>query len=90
MYPMAQIVGLTPAPGGSGVTHPATAFPVFDPFFINNNKVAGVSIVSDQLLGRSNFVNWKKSTKIALSARSKLSLIRGKVPKSSDPTILEQ
>ncbi|CAM8932740.1 unnamed protein product [Rhodiola kirilowii] len=55
-----------------------------DMYYVSKNEVNGNPIVTKALIGRDNFVSWKKSMEIALSARLKLSFIQGKFPKPDD------
>ncbi|KAL9677169.1 hypothetical protein QQ045_005397 [Rhodiola kirilowii] len=48
-----------------------------DMYYVSKNEVNGNPIVTKALIGRDNFVSWKKSIEIALSARLKLSFIQG-------------
>ncbi|CAM8929373.1 unnamed protein product [Rhodiola kirilowii] len=55
-----------------------------DLYYVNKNEVTGNLIVSKILTSRDNFVSWKKSMEIALSARLRLGFIQGKYPKPTD------
>ncbi|CAM8949458.1 unnamed protein product [Rhodiola kirilowii] len=55
-----------------------------DLYYVNKNEVTGNPIVSKVLTGRDNFVSWKKSMEISLSAKLKLGFIQGKYPKPDD------
>ncbi|CAM8890842.1 unnamed protein product [Rhodiola kirilowii] len=60
---------------------------VDDIYYVNNNKITGNSIVGEILTGRENFVKWKKTMRIALSARLKLGFVEdvtGQILDSSD------
>ncbi|KAL9686743.1 hypothetical protein QQ045_031136 [Rhodiola kirilowii] len=58
-----------------------------DVYYVNNNEINGNSIVGEILTGRGNFVKWKKSMRIALSARLKLGFVEGEHPKPTDPLL---
>ncbi|KAL9674934.1 hypothetical protein QQ045_003133 [Rhodiola kirilowii] len=55
-----------------------------DPLHVSSKDVNGNPIVSDVLIGRENFAEWKKAMEIALSARSKLDFVLGEHPRPSD------
>ncbi|KAL9682259.1 hypothetical protein QQ045_014054 [Rhodiola kirilowii] len=61
-----------------------------DPYSVNNNEITGNSLVSEVLAGKRNFVNWKKSMEIALSARSKLEFVNGKYPKPTEGIMVDK
>ncbi|KAL9677227.1 hypothetical protein QQ045_005455 [Rhodiola kirilowii] len=58
-----------------------------DIYYVNNNEITGNCIVGEVLVGRENFVSWKKSMRIALSARLKLGFVEGEHPKPKDPLL---
>ncbi|CAM8929156.1 unnamed protein product [Rhodiola kirilowii] len=55
-----------------------------DAFFVNKNDIHGNPLVSEVLIGRQNFVPWRKAMEIALSARDKLEFVEGEVPMPAD------
>ncbi|CAM8948793.1 unnamed protein product [Rhodiola kirilowii] len=58
--------------------------PADDPFYVSLNEVTGSSLVSEVLIGRRNFVSWKKAMEIALSARMKIGFVLGQYPRPAD------
>ncbi|CAM8879093.1 unnamed protein product [Rhodiola kirilowii] len=58
-----------------------------DIYHVNNNEITGNSLVGEVLTGRENFVKWRKSMRIALSARLKLGFVDGLHPKPKDPQL---
>ncbi|KAL9667361.1 hypothetical protein QQ045_001715 [Rhodiola kirilowii] len=64
---------------------------VDDPFYVSHNEITGSSLVSKVLIGRQNFVSWKKAMEIALSARLKLDFVLGRHsrPGDDDPMLVK-
>ncbi|CAM8898163.1 unnamed protein product [Rhodiola kirilowii] len=60
---------------------------VDDIYYVNNNEITGNSIVGEILTGRENFVKWKKTMRIALSARLKLGFVEGEHLRPTDPNL---
>ncbi|CAM8971890.1 unnamed protein product [Rhodiola kirilowii] len=53
-------------------------------FYVNKSDIHGNPLVSEVLVGRHNFVQWRKVMGIALSARDKLEFVEGQIPVPAD------
>ncbi|KAL9663398.1 hypothetical protein QQ045_018784 [Rhodiola kirilowii] len=76
-----------PTPGTGTTTNTVSQTLSNDPYFVNNNDVHSKLLVSEILIGRQNFVPWRKAMEITLSARDKLEFVEGEHPIPSDPQL---
>lgn len=59
------------------------------PLFLQNIDHPGLILISKKLTGTENFGPWKRSISIALSAKNKLGIVNGTVPKPDDDSPLK-
>lgn len=50
------------------------------PLYLHNNDQPGMILISKKLLGSENYASWKRSLRIALSAKNKLVIVTGAFP----------
>lgn len=67
------------APNRSPLT-PSLQDPNSNPLFIHNADHAGITLVSDKLIGIGNFNTWRRSMMMALGARNKVVFVDGSFP----------
>lgn len=72
--------------GGAGTSGPNL---VVDPYCVSAGEICtGKSIVKRVLVGRENYVTWRKAMELALSGRSQLGFVRGEYSRPEDPVML--
>lgn len=84
--PMANLAGSSSSGTVAGASGPSL---VVDPYCVSVGELCtGKSIVKRILVGRDNYISWRKAMELALSGRSQLGFIRGEYPKPEDSAML--
>lgn len=58
------------------------------PLYLHNNDQPGMILISKKLVGSENYVSWKRSMQIALSAKNKLAVVNGEFPAPDEKSTL--
>lgn len=58
--------------------------------FVSPNENTFSSLVSERLIGSWNYISWKKSIEMVLDLRHKAGFVKGRIPKPTDETQLEE